>query len=232
MFIVCGFWPFFCCRSWRTDLCKGSCALVCVSVEHDDSPHTGAVRGVVLESHYLLEPWGTARTRLTHISRVDLRCGQLLSAPILGALVPIANEKYALSAVCIAGGGLQNGTIRLLATCVLTKPRWSAPLFTCWIRRVPRSRLEHQKSVLILDRTSQSNWAWLQVTPQGGIIHANWDLVSFQAAEHYCNVIVSSRSHTEEYTYLRKIIYQITHQPNLRADESLFHSLFVFPPID
>uniref|UniRef100_A0A665VYX9 StAR-related lipid transfer protein 13 n=1 Tax=Echeneis naucrates TaxID=173247 RepID=A0A665VYX9_ECHNA len=60
-------------RSWRTDLCKGSSALVCVSVEHDDSPRMGAVRGVVLESQYLLEPCGTARTRLTHISRVDLR---------------------------------------------------------------------------------------------------------------------------------------------------------------
>ncbi|KAF3840931.1 hypothetical protein F7725_006793 [Dissostichus mawsoni] len=60
-------------RSWRTDLCKGSCALVCVSVEHDDSPRIGAVRGVVLESQYLLEPCGTGRTRLTHISRVDLR---------------------------------------------------------------------------------------------------------------------------------------------------------------
>ncbi|KAJ4929642.1 hypothetical protein JOQ06_018665 [Pogonophryne albipinna] len=60
-------------RSWRTDLCKGSCALVCVSVEHDDSPSMGAVRGVVLESQYLLEPCGTGRTRLTHISRVDLR---------------------------------------------------------------------------------------------------------------------------------------------------------------
>uniref|UniRef100_A0AAQ5Z6M5 StAR-related lipid transfer protein 13 n=1 Tax=Amphiprion ocellaris TaxID=80972 RepID=A0AAQ5Z6M5_AMPOC len=60
-------------RSWRTDLCKGSCALVCVSVEHDDSPRMGAVRGVVLESQYLLEPSGTGRTRLTHISRVDLR---------------------------------------------------------------------------------------------------------------------------------------------------------------
>lgn len=60
-------------RSWRTELCKGSCALVCVSVEHDDSPRTGAVRGVVLESQYLLEPCGTGRTRLTHISRVDLR---------------------------------------------------------------------------------------------------------------------------------------------------------------
>ncbi|XP_056300704.1 stAR-related lipid transfer protein 13 isoform X5 [Pseudoliparis swirei] len=60
-------------RSWRTDLSKGSCALVCVSIEHDDSPSTGAVRGVVLESQYLLEPCGTGRTRLTHISRVDLR---------------------------------------------------------------------------------------------------------------------------------------------------------------
>ncbi|XP_068186455.1 stAR-related lipid transfer protein 13 isoform X2 [Antennarius striatus] len=60
-------------RSWRTDLCKGSCALVCVSVEHDDSPRMAAVRRVVLESQYLLEPCGTGRTRLTHISRVDLR---------------------------------------------------------------------------------------------------------------------------------------------------------------
>ncbi|KAK7925975.1 hypothetical protein WMY93_008285 [Mugilogobius chulae] len=60
-------------RSWRTDLSKGSCALVCVSVDHEDSPRTGAVRGVVLESQYLLEPSGTGRTRLTHICRMDLR---------------------------------------------------------------------------------------------------------------------------------------------------------------
>uniref|UniRef100_A0A7N6A900 StAR-related lipid transfer protein 13 n=2 Tax=Anabas testudineus TaxID=64144 RepID=A0A7N6A900_ANATE len=60
-------------RSWRTDLCKGSCALVCVSIEHDDSPRMGAVRGVVLESQYLLEPVGMGRTKLTHVSRVDLR---------------------------------------------------------------------------------------------------------------------------------------------------------------
>nr|XP_057943403.1 stAR-related lipid transfer protein 13 isoform X2 [Doryrhamphus excisus] len=61
-------------RSWRSDPMKGWSALVCVSVEHDDGPRTGAVRGVVLESHYLLEPCCTeGRTRLTHISRVDLR---------------------------------------------------------------------------------------------------------------------------------------------------------------
>lgn len=66
----------FCLRSWRTDLCKGSCALVCESVEHEDSPRMAAVRGVVLESQYLLEPCGSGKTRLTHISRVDLRCRQ------------------------------------------------------------------------------------------------------------------------------------------------------------
>lgn len=62
-------------RSWRTDFCKGSSALVSVSVDHEDSPPIGSVRGVVLESQYLLEPCGIGRTRLTHISRVDLRCG-------------------------------------------------------------------------------------------------------------------------------------------------------------
>lgn len=47
---------------------------MCVSVDHDDSPRMAAVRRVVLESQYLLEPCGAGRTRLTHISRVDLRC--------------------------------------------------------------------------------------------------------------------------------------------------------------
>lgn len=60
-------------RSWRTDLGRGSCALVCASVDHEDSPRSGTVRGVVLESQYFLEPSGSGRTRLTHICRVDLR---------------------------------------------------------------------------------------------------------------------------------------------------------------
>lgn len=60
-------------RSWRSDLAKGWTALVCVSVDHEASPARGSVRGVVLEDQYLLEPSGTKRTRLTHISRVDLR---------------------------------------------------------------------------------------------------------------------------------------------------------------
>uniref|UniRef100_A0AAZ3NU00 StAR-related lipid transfer protein 13 n=1 Tax=Oncorhynchus tshawytscha TaxID=74940 RepID=A0AAZ3NU00_ONCTS len=60
-------------RSWRTDLPKGTCALVCVSVEHEDCPRVGGVRAVVLESNYLLEPCGSGKSRLTHICRVDLK---------------------------------------------------------------------------------------------------------------------------------------------------------------
>ncbi|KAI1903423.1 hypothetical protein AGOR_G00027020 [Albula goreensis] len=60
-------------RSWRTDMPKGTCALVSLSVEHEDCPPMGGVRGVVLESQYLLEPCGSGKSRLTHICRVDLK---------------------------------------------------------------------------------------------------------------------------------------------------------------
>uniref|UniRef100_A0A674DCG3 StAR-related lipid transfer protein 13 n=1 Tax=Salmo trutta TaxID=8032 RepID=A0A674DCG3_SALTR len=60
-------------RSWRTDLPKGTCALVCVSIEHEDCPRVGGVRAVVLESNYLLEPCGSGKSRLTHICRVDFK---------------------------------------------------------------------------------------------------------------------------------------------------------------
>ncbi|KAL2096598.1 hypothetical protein ACEWY4_008746 [Coilia grayii] len=60
-------------RSWRTDLPKGTCSLVSVSVEHEDCPMLGGVRAVVLESNYLLEPCGSGKSRLTHICRVDLK---------------------------------------------------------------------------------------------------------------------------------------------------------------
>ncbi|XP_062407721.1 stAR-related lipid transfer protein 13-like isoform X2 [Sardina pilchardus] len=60
-------------RSWRTDLPKGTCSLVSVSVEHEDCPMLGMVRAVVLESNYLLEPCGSGKSRLTHICRVDLK---------------------------------------------------------------------------------------------------------------------------------------------------------------
>uniref|UniRef100_A0A8C9T674 StAR-related lipid transfer protein 13 n=1 Tax=Scleropages formosus TaxID=113540 RepID=A0A8C9T674_SCLFO len=60
-------------RAWRVELPKGACALVSVSVEHEDSPPTGGVRAVVLESQYLLEPCGSGKSRLTHICRIDLK---------------------------------------------------------------------------------------------------------------------------------------------------------------
>ncbi|XP_069017341.1 stAR-related lipid transfer protein 13 isoform X1 [Embiotoca jacksoni] len=60
-------------RSWRTDLPKGACSLVSVSIEHEDCSAIGGVRPIVLESNYLLEPCGSGKSRLTHICRVDLK---------------------------------------------------------------------------------------------------------------------------------------------------------------
>ncbi|XP_062241405.1 stAR-related lipid transfer protein 13 isoform X2 [Platichthys flesus] len=60
-------------RSWRTDLPKGACSLVSVSIEHEDHPPVGGVRAIVLESNYLLEPCGSGKSRLTHVCRVDLK---------------------------------------------------------------------------------------------------------------------------------------------------------------
>ncbi|XP_058269163.1 stAR-related lipid transfer protein 13 isoform X2 [Hemibagrus wyckioides] len=60
-------------RSWRTNLARGACSLVSVSIEHDECSLIGGVRGVVLESGYLLEPCGSGKSRLTHICRVDLK---------------------------------------------------------------------------------------------------------------------------------------------------------------
>uniref|UniRef100_A0A1A8J059 Deleted in liver cancer 1 n=1 Tax=Nothobranchius kuhntae TaxID=321403 RepID=A0A1A8J059_NOTKU len=59
-------------RTWLTDLPKGACALVCTSVEHDGVPVVG-VRANVLTSRYFVEPCGANKSRLTHISRIDLR---------------------------------------------------------------------------------------------------------------------------------------------------------------
>lgn len=60
-------------RSWRTDLPRGACSLVCVSVQREDSPGALGVRAVVLESNFLLEPCGSGKSRLTHVCRVDLK---------------------------------------------------------------------------------------------------------------------------------------------------------------
>ncbi|XP_015670721.1 stAR-related lipid transfer protein 13 isoform X1 [Protobothrops mucrosquamatus] len=60
-------------RAWRTDLPKGMCVLVAISVEHDETPLMGDVRAVVLDSQYLIEPCGSGKSRLTHICRIDLK---------------------------------------------------------------------------------------------------------------------------------------------------------------
>lgn len=59
-------------RTWVTELPKGACALVCTSVEHEGAPVVG-VRANVLTSRYFVEPCGSGKSRLTHISRVDCR---------------------------------------------------------------------------------------------------------------------------------------------------------------
>ncbi|KTF89378.1 hypothetical protein cypCar_00001911 [Cyprinus carpio] len=60
-------------QTWRTDMPKGVCALVSVSVDHEESPQLARVRGIILESQYLLEPCGSGKSRLTHICRADLK---------------------------------------------------------------------------------------------------------------------------------------------------------------
>uniref|UniRef100_A0AAV2LLA4 Rho GTPase-activating protein 7 n=1 Tax=Knipowitschia caucasica TaxID=637954 RepID=A0AAV2LLA4_KNICA len=59
-------------RTWATDLAKGACALVCSSVEHEGLPVVG-VRVNVLMSRYFIEPCGSNKSRLVHLSRVDCR---------------------------------------------------------------------------------------------------------------------------------------------------------------
>ncbi|XP_048388389.1 stAR-related lipid transfer protein 13-like isoform X2 [Stegostoma tigrinum] len=60
-------------RTWRTDLPKGTCAFVAISIEHDDAPLVGGVRAMVIDSQCLIEPCGSGKSRMTHLSRADLR---------------------------------------------------------------------------------------------------------------------------------------------------------------
>ncbi|KAK6620869.1 hypothetical protein RUM43_011167 [Polyplax serrata] len=77
---VCGSMPplpakdFCVLRSWKTDLPKGACVIVETSVEHPDATVLlGGVRGVVLASRYLIEPCGSGKSRIVHLSRVDTK---------------------------------------------------------------------------------------------------------------------------------------------------------------
>uniref|UniRef100_G1QKB2 StAR related lipid transfer domain containing 13 n=1 Tax=Nomascus leucogenys TaxID=61853 RepID=G1QKB2_NOMLE len=60
-------------RTWKTDLPKGMCTLVSLSVEHEEAQLLGGVRAVVMDSQYLIEPCGSGKSRLTHVCRVDLK---------------------------------------------------------------------------------------------------------------------------------------------------------------
>ncbi|XP_053772825.1 stAR-related lipid transfer protein 13 isoform X3 [Desmodus rotundus] len=60
-------------RTWRTDLPRGMCALVSLSVEHEEAQLMGGVRAVVMDSQYLMEPCGSGKSRLTHVCRADLK---------------------------------------------------------------------------------------------------------------------------------------------------------------
>lgn len=60
-------------RTWKTDLPKGTCTLVSLSVEHEEAQLMGGVRAVVMDSQYLIEPCGSGKSRLTHICRIDLK---------------------------------------------------------------------------------------------------------------------------------------------------------------
>lgn len=61
-------------RSWRSDLPRGACVIVETSVDHVlASLLLGGVRGVVLASRYLIEPAGNGRSKIMHLSRVDIK---------------------------------------------------------------------------------------------------------------------------------------------------------------
>ncbi|XP_015585731.1 uncharacterized protein LOC107263255 isoform X2 [Cephus cinctus] len=61
-------------RSWRNDLPKGACVIVETSVEHPEAPvMLGGTRAIVLASRYLIEPCGSGKSRIMHLSRVDTK---------------------------------------------------------------------------------------------------------------------------------------------------------------
>ncbi|KAJ8969835.1 hypothetical protein NQ317_007708 [Molorchus minor] len=59
-------------RTWKTDLPKDACLIVETSVEYPDiMPVPNSARAIVLASRYLIEPCGSGKSRLLHLSRVD-----------------------------------------------------------------------------------------------------------------------------------------------------------------
>ncbi|XP_058065869.1 uncharacterized protein LOC131215495 [Anopheles bellator] len=61
-------------RQWKNDLPRGACAIVELSISHENAtPLLGGVAGVVLASRYLIEPCGSGKCKLMHLSRVDMK---------------------------------------------------------------------------------------------------------------------------------------------------------------
>lgn len=60
-------------RSWKRDRDRGSYVLAKISVFHPNVPLTGVLRAITIVSHYLIEPCGAGKSRVVHVSRVDIR---------------------------------------------------------------------------------------------------------------------------------------------------------------
>lgn len=60
-------------RTWRNDLPRGACVIVETSVDHEGAEiiQPKSVRAIVLASRYLIEPCGSGKSRLMHLSRID-----------------------------------------------------------------------------------------------------------------------------------------------------------------
>lgn len=174
---------------------------MCVSVEHDDSPRMGAVRAVVLESQYLLEPCGTGRTRLTHISRVDLRCGRTSSALRVNCLINTAviNVRYLLL--------LSQGKISRMVQQSIWSPlhQWGPkdPLL------VSPTRSDEHRGQDLNPRNHASSWVTLseqlglRPSDPGGESSRRWTLVSFHsAAPRWASLYWVTVIHTQRGEYL------------------------------
>ena len=60
-------------RSRRSNLSGGACGAVWTSVEHRAAPPVSQVRGTILACRCFVEPAGLGRSKLTYITRTDLR---------------------------------------------------------------------------------------------------------------------------------------------------------------
>lgn len=60
-------------RSVRKNLNGGSCGVVMTSIDHKQAPPTSGIRGTLLACRCLIEPVGLGSSKMTYISRTDLR---------------------------------------------------------------------------------------------------------------------------------------------------------------